>query len=476
MKIYKNEIKNGLGEKIQASAMISFASTPIIVIDKGDEIRSYASTDLMKNIGEQRDLAPIQSILVSTGWNANRDVFTPQEAWAARHTPVNKQVNFGHTDAIVGHMVASFVTDFNGNTISDDISFEDLPEDFDIIAAAVLYKKHPNEELRKAVAEILPKIANGEAHVSMECFFNDFDYGLMDAAGEKTIVTRNEDTAWLTKHLSQFGGQGEYNGYTLGRVIKNLTFSGKGIVDNPANKRSIIFSEMKSFSTTNVKNDTEFICVSETKKETNMSEKETVSKEAYDKVVAELDKIRQGEVAQLQAKVETYDEVVAKLQEQIEGLEDKVAEAQENSEKFEGEAKATKEDLEAKVSELESAHKELDQIKAESLKVNRIGKLITAGITEEDAATVVEKWAAASDEQFADIVEMQKAIAEKASMSEEDKKKKEAEKAKASDDEEDATASEVEVEAEAGVTPAVNDEEEKVDISAIASFLGTLNK
>lgn len=479
MKIYKNEIKDGLGEKVQASAMISFASTPVIVTDKGDEIRSYASTDLMKNIGEQKDLAPIQSILVSTGWNANRDVFTPLEAWAARHTPVNKQVNFGHTDAIVGHMVASFVTDFNGNTISDDISFEDLPEDFDIIAAAVLYTKHPNEELRKAVAEILPKIANGEAHVSMECFFNDFDYGLMDAAGEKMIVTRNEDTAWLTKHLSQFGGQGEYNGYTLGRVIKNLTFSGKGIVDNPANKRSIIFSEMKSFSTTNVKNDTEFICVSETKKETNMSEKETVSKEDYDKVVAELDKIRQGEVAQLQEKIGTYDETIAKLQEQVESLEDQVAEATEASQKFEGEAKASKESLDAKISELESAHKELDQIKAESLKVTRIGKLITAGVTEEAAATVVEKWAAASDEQFSDIVEMQKAIAEKADaekdMSDEEKKKKEKEKeAKADDD--DASASEVEVEAEAGVTPAVDDKEDKVDISAIASFLGTLNK
>lgn len=484
MQIYKNEIKDGLGEDIKANASIIFASTPKIVTEDAEQIREcYASSDLMANIGDQKDLAPIQSILVSTGWNANSDIFVPEEAWAARHTPVNKQVNFGHTDAIVGHMVSSSVVDFNGKLIPDDVPFNSLPEDFDIVVAAVLYKKHPNKELREAVASILPKIANGEAHVSMECFFNDFDYGLISDVGEKSVLPRNEETSWLTKHLLQFGGTGEYNGYTLGRVIKNLTFSGKGIVENPANKRSVIFSEMKKFSNASVKDDAKFISVSKIteKEEKNMSEK-VVSQEEYDKVVAKLEELQAGNVSELQEKVNVAEDALAKLQESYEELEDKLAEA---SEKLEESAKASEShetDLAEKIKELEAAHKELDEIKAKSLKTERIGKLITAGVSEEEAGEITEKWSAASTEQFDEIVSMQKAIvaAKMDNKEEEDMEKKmdkKAEKAKADvDEEDDAEASEVDVEAEAGTTPAVGDDKDEVDTDAIASYLGTLAK
>lgn len=464
MKIYPDEVKNGLAEVIQASAKINFASTPYMDVKPSSII--FASLDLMKNIGEQKDLAPFQSILVSTGWNANRDIFTNREAWAARNTPVNKQVNLGHTADIVGHMVSSSVVDFNGVLIPDDTKFENLPNDFDIIAAAVLYKKHPNEDLRAEIAELIPKIANGEAHVSMECFFNDFDYGLMKD-DEQMIVARNEDTAWLTKHLWQFGGHGEYNGYTLGRVIKNLTFSGKGIVDNPANKRSIIFSEMKSFSSRDIKLDTSFISVSEKiKKEKKMSEENTVSKEAYDKVVAELEKIRQGEVAQLQEKVETYDEVVAKLNTEIEELQDKIAEAEENSEKYANEAKASKENADTKLAELEALHKELDEIKAKSLRTERISKLITAGVAETEAGEIADEWSAANDEQFNKIVAMQKEVIEaKANIKTEPEELEEESEAEAST-----------IESENEVPPVVNEEQNEFDVAASISFLSTLSK
>lgn len=473
MKIYQSEIECGLAEEIQASARISFDSIPEIKVQ--EEI-SYASLDLMENIGEQKDLALIQSILVSTGWNSNRDIFTPKEAWAARHTPVNKQVNFNHTDKIVGHMISSSVVDFNGKLINDDIDFEDLPEDFDIITAAVLYKKHPNEDLREAVAEILPKIANGEARVSMECLFNAFDYGLISSTGEQKIVTRNEKTAWLTKHLVQYGGKGEYNGCTLGRVIKNLTFSGKGIVDNPANKRSIIFSDMQKFSAANVINDTEFMSVSDTnitqktEKEENMSEKETVSKEEYDKIVAQLEEIRKGEVAELQDKIATYDEAIAKLNDQIESLEDELAQAKEDSEKVSEEAKASKEELDSKSEELENLHKELDEIKAESMRRERVGRLISAGISEDEASTVAEEWSSASDEQFDKIVKMHKDVVDAKAGQEEETEAEEL------TDEEDETTASVDVEPEEEVTPAIGeDANEEEDVVATASaFLGSL--
>ena len=77
----------------------------------------------------------------------------------------------------------------------------------------------------------------------MECYFKNFDYGLRNAAtGEFKVLARKEDTSYLTKHLRAYGGTGEHEGYTIGRVLRDITFSGKGFVDKPANSDSIIFS------------------------------------------------------------------------------------------------------------------------------------------------------------------------------------------------------------------------------------------
>ena len=78
----------------------------------------------------------------------------------------------------------------------------------------------------------------------MECFFNGFEYGLLNkATGEYKILSRNDETAYLTKHLKAYGGLGEHEDYKVGRVLKNITFSGKGFVDRPANPESIIFTK-----------------------------------------------------------------------------------------------------------------------------------------------------------------------------------------------------------------------------------------
>jgi len=66
----------------------------------------------------QPDLAYIQSILVSAGWNLNDDVFLPDEMWAARATPVHKPINVEHNETkIIGHMIQSQAVDKQGNVI-----------------------------------------------------------------------------------------------------------------------------------------------------------------------------------------------------------------------------------------------------------------------------------------------------------------------------------------------------------------------
>ena len=47
---------------------------------------------------DQIDLYYLKSILVSTGWNKNDDVFDSKELWAAKNTPEDKPFNFMHNE------------------------------------------------------------------------------------------------------------------------------------------------------------------------------------------------------------------------------------------------------------------------------------------------------------------------------------------------------------------------------------------
>jgi hypothetical protein len=60
------------------------------------------------------------------------------------------------------------------------------------------------------------------------------------------IIERNEKTAFLTKHLRAYGGKGEFEGSKLGRVLRRIVFSGKGLVSKPANPESVILGASKA--------------------------------------------------------------------------------------------------------------------------------------------------------------------------------------------------------------------------------------
>merc|ERR1711959_822172 len=47
-----------------------------------------------------------------------------------------------------------------------------------------------------------------------------------------------------------YGGSGKYEGYTVGRLLRNIAFSGKGLVSNPANPRSVILNDVNPFEET----------------------------------------------------------------------------------------------------------------------------------------------------------------------------------------------------------------------------------
>lgn len=233
MQVFAYEKKDGLEEKILSSKSITLAGTikpanKKVVLD--DKFVALA------DINSQFDLFPITDILVSSGWNLNDDIFLPAELWNARLTPIHKQINYMHDDSsIIGHITAQrFLKQSDGSEITSE---EELVDDVDIETEGVLYTCLRDAGKAEIVQKLVSEIPQDLWAVSMECLFNQFDYGLADE-NSLSIIPRTEATAWLTKNLRAYGGTGEFDGKKLGRVLRNFTFSGKGVVDKPANPRS----------------------------------------------------------------------------------------------------------------------------------------------------------------------------------------------------------------------------------------------
>ena len=246
IEIYDIEIKDGLTDKINQNMSFAYQC----LISKDD--LSYDLEEIKKSIagyiesGRNYDLYHISSILASVGINKNDDVFLPEEIWAAKDTPIHKQVNFGHNEKdIVGAIIGAAVLDQNGNKIVDPINVQNIK---DIVSHAVIWSKWEDEDLQDRFNQIVSDIENNKLFVSMECLFKQFDY-LLIKDEVKSVIKRTKETSFLSKYLRILGGEGEYNGYKIYRILRNFTFSGKALVTNPANARSIISDHLSEDTT-----------------------------------------------------------------------------------------------------------------------------------------------------------------------------------------------------------------------------------
>ena len=245
MQIYKSEIIDGIADIVRNDISIAYCSQAVLTADipMCDVINKLKASSNPNQI----DLHYIKSVLVSTGWNKNDDVFSNAQTWAARNTPEDKQFNLMHNENdIIGHITGSYVVDRNGDKIEADDN--NVPSEFDIITEAVLYNSWSNPDNRERMQKIIAEIDQGKWFVSMECLFSGFDYAVIDPQGQSKVVARNDESAFLTKHLRAYGGTGEYEGYKIGRSLRDISFSGKGLVSKPANPRSIILDSSKAFS------------------------------------------------------------------------------------------------------------------------------------------------------------------------------------------------------------------------------------
>jgi hypothetical protein len=208
-----------------------------------------------KQINITDDVMPISSILVTDIWNANGDVFTAEEIVRAEQTPQFKPINWMHRGSEdsenenIGVMVNATLIHGDLPTI-DFINDEDKTKYINSKANTLSGSVHIKQDgliwsqYFPTYAEKIKKgIEKENLYVSMECFFEDFGYCLRKNEDDTNpiFVDRTEATAHMSEDLRQYGGRGvtKHKGsqYQIGRWLKNIIFSGQGIVVEPANKR-----------------------------------------------------------------------------------------------------------------------------------------------------------------------------------------------------------------------------------------------
>ena len=417
--VYKAEAEAGLSEAIQAKENRSIATYCPILTDKGLISSAAVEKTKIKDIDsfnnsvasnqEQFDLEYIYSILATTGWNRNDDVFDAYETWSARNTAEDKPFNKGHDpNNIIGHITGNAVVDENYELVTES-EVDSLPDKFHILTSAVIYKhiSSKDEKLSLATKALLQEILEGKWFVSMEALFSNFDYALMSASGEQTIVSRNEETAFLSKHLRSYGGAGEYEGSRVGRLMRNMTFSGKGLVENPGNPESIIFKQEDNeiFKGVATSQPNFNALVTSSKGESSMSDNNEQVQSLKAQVETLEARLKALDEEKVQAQISEFEAACAGKDAEISELNSKieaVSETLEESKKAFDEISAAKTEADEKISELTE---KLDAIEAESLKTSRISALVDKGVEKAAAESLVETFAGITDEQFEALVQ-----------------------------------------------------------------------
>ena len=413
MEIYKAEIEDGLGDLLSSTNSVAYCGVAKCFTPSTEEQESMKiiASEASEN-KDQIDLFYLESVLVSTGWNKNDDVFDPKETFAARTTPEDKPFNFMHDEKdIIGHITGNRVVDFQGSAIAEET--ENPPTEFNILTTAVIYKEWSDVDQRQRIQKILAEIEEGKWFVSMECLFPNFDYALVDKAGGTRVVPREESSAFLTKHLRSYGGSGKYEDYRVGRLLRNLSFSGKGLVSKPADPRSVILEGNRFFD----ESEAQILTISSIK-ENDMSDldkqiddlrSELAEAKAANEVLKE--KVVAEQQAEFESKIQTLEATIA---EQAEALEAKEAVVAEQAEAI---AKAA-DDMKEKMEKLREMQKKEKSIK-------RKAQLEDFGLETEEAEATLLEFEDADDDTFDKVVAVMTTMKKKAKHTPEHKEEEE---------------------------------------------------
>jgi hypothetical protein len=302
---------------------------------------------------------------------------------------------------IIGHITGSYVVDRDGNAIAENT--EDTPKEFDIITEAVLYNSWTNTENRERMQQIIAEIEEGKWFVSMECLFAGFDYSILGEDGQAKVVARDEKSSFLTKHLRAYGGTGEYEGYKIGRSLRDISFSGKGLVSKPANPRSVILDASKAFST----NDSNFTQVSQG--EVNMADTNVLERQLAE-VQTELASAKEENKA-IRAQIEAakdkeYADTIASLEGDLTAKADEISALQEKLAATEEAVKSLEDSIAEMHGKMEKKEEEMKKMKKMQRDEKRKASLVEAGFDADEAEESVALYDVLEDEAFNTIVAM----------------------------------------------------------------------
>ena len=479
MKIYKQEIDDGLQEALAKNNTLAWCS----VAETYKPSATFKSSALDKLIAEnqdQMDLYYLKSILVSTGWNKNDDVFDPKETWAAKDTPEDKPFNFMHNEKdIIGHITGNVAVDFEGAELDPA---GESPKQFDILTTSVIYTAWSDSEQRDRMNKIIAEIEDGKWFVSMECLFPNFDYALLDGSGQTSVVPRNEASAFLTKHLRSYGGNGIYDNYRVGRLLRNLSFSGKGLVSKPANPRSVILDGNKTFDESEAKT----ITISSLKESkmsdsdkqitdlrAELAEAKAANKELQEQLTAGQQEELQGQIAELEASLASKQDEVDKLTESVASLSGEKVTSAESMKELE-------EKLSALADDLSSKEEALAAMQQKEIAAQRKLQLEEIGFEGEEAVATLEQFSELDDATFEQIIAVMKKRYSKQDEEKEEPKEAPAAQAELDEEVDTAEASEEVLEdaqesEEVAIAEAVGTDDPQDDLRAVASeWLGSV--
>jgi uncharacterized coiled-coil protein SlyX len=230
---------------------------------------------------------------------------------------------------------------------------------------------------------LIQEIDEGKWAVSMECLFSDFDYSVVNPDGETKVIARDEESSFLTKHLRAYGGEGKWENYKIGRLLRNISFSGKGLVNQPANPRSIILDSNQDV----FEQETQPLII----EEFTMSDSASVTSPELEAAEAS--------VEVLETVKDEKDTTIAELTDTLEAKESVIAQHVETETALSTElatAKSALEAVEAKLTEAEATIRTLNRTKQAS----------EAGIAEDKIENLLEKFDAVDDEAFAAMLEL----------------------------------------------------------------------
>ena len=415
MKIFKAEIIDGLQKTLSSINSIAYSSEVIPCKEKNPILSGFFKT--LASVDDD-DLYYTQSILVSSSWNKNDDIFDKSEVWLAKNSPEHKPTNLEHDEsAIVGHIISNWPITEDGILIDEKTPGENLPDKYHILTGSVIYKSYTLPDLKQRADSLISDIEGGNKFVSMECFFKGFDYGLLNKeTNEYKILARNDETAYLTKHLRAYGGIGEHENYILGRVLRNITFSGKGYVDKPANPDSIIFSR-DSFKFLNLeKNDDISKSGVLFLKSDYPSENKIMSKESEAKAVDCSEATLAAETiaielkSQIEQLISDNETASVKSKQEIDTMNIEHEEAAKMTKEQMKKMEEEKDKMMAAIQELElklnQANDSIASYESEKKKMYRKAAVMQHGFDSDQADSIVDKFNSLADETFSAMTEM----------------------------------------------------------------------